>query len=139
MIILDTDCFTLAQRSSSTEGRKLAERILGEKSDEIGVTIITFEEQMRRWLTYVAKSTKEESRILAYGRLVEMLSDFAKVRVLAYDQEASFHYQRLAKAKLRIGTMDLKIGAIALANSATLVTRNSAISLADRYLMSSLS
>jgi tRNA(fMet)-specific endonuclease VapC len=124
VIILDTDCFTLAQHGSNTEGRTLGERILRESKDDIGVTIITFEEQMRGWLAFVAKARNEENRILAYGRLLEMLGDFAKVRVLAYDQEASFHYLRLMKARLRIGTMDLKIGAIALANSATLITRN---------------
>jgi len=33
-------------------------------------------------------------------------------------------FERLKQAKIRIGTMDLKIAAIALANDATLLTRN---------------
>lgn len=44
--------------------------------------------------------------------------------VLPFDREASFHYERLRKAKIRIGTLDLRIAAIAIAHSATLITRN---------------
>jgi tRNA(fMet)-specific endonuclease VapC len=80
--------------------------------------------KMRGWLAFIAKAKDEEKRVFAYGRLQEMLDDFRDIRIIGYDPEASFHFKRLAKAKVRIGTMDLKIGAIALANSATLITRN---------------
>lgn len=35
-------------------------------------------------------------------------------------------FQRLKRSRLRIGTMDLKIAAIALVHDATLITRNRA-------------
>ena len=124
MIILDTDCFSLAQRGTSREAKNLAERIVAEHQHAICVTIITFEEQMRGWLDYVSKAKDEAKRIHAYAQLTEMLLDFAKLRVITYDLEASFHYQRLRVSKLRVGTMDLKIAGITLAHSATLITRN---------------
>jgi tRNA(fMet)-specific endonuclease VapC len=124
VIILDTDIFSLAQRGANSDARKLAERILVEKNEEICVTIITFEEQMRGWLGFIVKAKDEDKRIFAYSRLIEMLNDFAKLRVIGYEKEASFHYLRIVKSKIRIGTMDQKIGAIALARAATLVTRN---------------
>lgn len=40
------------------------------------------------------------------------------------DERASQQFQRLWQARIRIGTMDLKIAAIALVNDATLLTRN---------------
>jgi tRNA(fMet)-specific endonuclease VapC len=123
VIILDTDVFSLLQAGTSQEAARMAPRVLAEK-DEIAVTIVTYEEQMRGWLSFLAKAKNEERRIFAYGRLKEMLDDFARVRVIAYDQVASFHYTRLVKAKLRLSAMDLKIAAVALAHSATLVTRN---------------
>ena len=43
---------------------------------------------------------------------------------LLFDEKAVAEFQRLWITRLRIGTMDLKIAAIALANDATLVTRN---------------
>jgi tRNA(fMet)-specific endonuclease VapC len=37
---------------------------------------------------------------------------------------AAEEFQRLQKTRIRIGTMDLKIAAIALTSNATLLTRN---------------
>ena len=123
MIVFDTDVYSLLQSGTSPEAVKIAPRVVAEK-DEICVTIITYEEQMRGWLGFLAKAKDEGKRVFAYGRLKEMLDDFAKLRVIVYDQEASFHYARLRKTKIRVGAMDLKIAAIALAHSATLITRN---------------
>ena len=44
--------------------------------------------------------------------------------VLAFDESAAVQYQQLRSLKLKIATMDLKIAAIVLAQSATLITRN---------------
>jgi tRNA(fMet)-specific endonuclease VapC len=44
--------------------------------------------------------------------------------VLDFDSAAAEVYQRLRRAKIRVGAMDLKIAAIAMATSATLLSRN---------------
>lgn len=44
--------------------------------------------------------------------------------VLGFEAKAGAEFQRLKQAQVRIGTMDLKIAAVALANGATLLTRN---------------
>jgi tRNA(fMet)-specific endonuclease VapC len=41
-----------------------------------------------------------------------------------YDQREAVEFERLRQARIHIGTMDLKIAAIALANNATLLSRN---------------
>jgi tRNA(fMet)-specific endonuclease VapC len=46
------------------------------------------------------------------------------MEVLDFDDEAAAEYRRLRGMKIRIGTMDLKIAAIALAHGATLLSRN---------------
>ena len=43
------------------------------------------------------------------------LQDFCTMEVLDFDDEAAAEYRRLRGMKIRIGTMDLKIAAIALA------------------------
>ena len=44
--------------------------------------------------------------------------------VLEFDTEAATEYQRLKQSRIRIGTMDLKIAAIALTHKATVLTKN---------------
>lgn len=46
------------------------------------------------------------------------------VRVLAYDAQADQLFQEWRRKKLRIATHDLRIGAICVASSVTLVSRN---------------
>ena len=53
-----------------------------------------------------------------------LLEDFQTRPVLDFDEPAVTEHQQLTKKKVRIGAMDLKIAAIALANDAVLVSRN---------------
>ena len=62
--------------------------------------------------------------IEAYRRLNRNLEDFRTLDVLDFDEEAAAEFQRLRRMKIRIGTMDLKIAAIALVQDATLLSRN---------------
>jgi tRNA(fMet)-specific endonuclease VapC len=52
------------------------------------------------------------------------LEDYRRRAVLDFDDRAVEHFKRLKAARVRIGTPDLRIAAIVLANNATLVTRN---------------
>ena len=53
-----------------------------------------------------------------------MLRLYCSMNVLDYDERAAIEFQQLRKERLQIGTMDMKIAAIALANDAVLLTRN---------------
>jgi len=44
--------------------------------------------------------------------------------LIDYDAEAASKFEQLRQAKVRIGTKDLRIAAICLANNATLLSRN---------------
>nr|MCC5639148.1 hypothetical protein [Nostoc sp. CHAB 5844] len=46
------------------------------------------------------------------------------ITLLTFNQEAANHYAQFLYQKIRIGTQDLRIAAIAIANNAILVTRN---------------
>ncbi len=56
MIILDTDCRSLLERERLVESSKLRRKLEGFSADEIFTTIITYEEQMRGWMIFLAKS-----------------------------------------------------------------------------------
>lgn len=72
----------------------------------------------------MAKARSLTQQIEAYRRLRRHLDNYRLIPVLDFDEQAAAELTRLQKARVRIGTMDLKIAAIALANDATLLTRN---------------
>jgi tRNA(fMet)-specific endonuclease VapC len=53
-----------------------------------------------------------------------MLDFYCGTPLLSFSDEAAAQFRRLWRTRLRVGTMDLKIAAIALANDATVLTRN---------------
>ncbi len=124
MYILDTDLFSLTDRSNSAESQRLRFRLSGLRSDELATTIVTFEEQTRGWLAWVAKAKSLAEQVERYRSLKRMLTSYRNVTVLDFDEKAAAEYERLQKQRIRIGTMDLKIAAIALAHKATLLSRN---------------
>jgi tRNA(fMet)-specific endonuclease VapC len=102
----------------------LQARLMHLPLDDIATTIISYEEQTRGWLAYMARMDTETARIRAYGFLKRHLEIYCRIAVIPYDEKAAAEFERLKQAKIRIGTMDLKIAAIALANDAILLTRN---------------
>jgi tRNA(fMet)-specific endonuclease VapC len=125
MLVLDTDLLTIVQRKVGNVYSRLNARLEDASANQqICVTIISFEEQTRGWLSFVARARTMAKQIEAYARLHTLLRDFSKRQVLDFDDRAASTYERLVKARIRIGTMDLRIAAIALAHDATLLSRN---------------
>jgi tRNA(fMet)-specific endonuclease VapC len=79
---------------------------------------------MRGWMAYLAKSKNIEQQLFAYQRLNQFLENFRKINVLPFDEKAAQEFQKLKSQKIRVGTMDLKIASIAIANEAILISRN---------------
>jgi len=123
VIVLDTDILSIVQRGQGEAYDRLAER-LDAAGEPVYTTIISYEEQMRGWLSLIARSNTLEQQRDAFARLHSLLEDFQGWPLLDFDDGAVTTYRRLAKSRLRIGTMDLKIAAIALTHDATLISRN---------------
>ncbi len=124
MYILDTDHMSLLERASSHEAQRLHFRLKKLLPEERLTTIISFEEQVRGWMSLLAKARDLEQQIFAYEKLKRTLKNFGKLEVLDFNNSAAAQFEQLQKQRIRIGTMDLKIAAIAIANDATLLSRN---------------
>lgn len=125
MIVVDTDILSLLQKLSGQTSRVLQERLERAAEHEIVcVTMISFEEQMRGWLDWIAKAKTIDQQVHRYAQLRGFLEDFKGRVLLDFDRQSADQFQELRKQKIRIGTMDLKIAAISLVHRATLVTRN---------------
>jgi len=76
VIVLDTDVLTLVQRASGAEFERLTNRLDAAVDDPICVSIVSFEEQMRGWLAWIAKARTLEKQQDGYVRLREQ-SEYA--------------------------------------------------------------
>lgn len=124
MIILDTDHVSFLEWSVGAEAERLRSRLQKTEGETVATTIISFEEQTRGWLAYVAKARTVVQQVEAYRRLRKHLDVYRGILVLDFDELAATRYQQLRHSRIRVGTMDLRIAAIALTHDATLLSRN---------------
>ena len=123
MVVLDTNHLSILDQDS-IEAFNLGRRLAMLSEQDVAVTIVTYEEQMRGWLAYTARANTPTKQIEAYAKLRGHVERFRRIPILDYDAAASAIYENLRQTHIRVGTMDLKIAAIALANNAVLLTRN---------------
>lgn len=120
LYILDSDHLSLYQRGHEP----LKSYLLAIDPERIAITAISVEELMRGRLAQVRKAAKPEERIKAYHWLSATINFLCDFNIVAYDAQAEGYFQSLWGQKLKIGTQDMRIGATALSQEATLVTRN---------------
>lgn len=75
-------------------------------------------------MSYLARAKSVKEQVDGYLKLKKYLHKYCRILILDFDEQAAVEYQALKKAKVRLGTMDLKIAAIALSLNATVLTRN---------------
>ncbi len=123
MLVLDTDHLREYQKGTSAEAQRLKQR-LDAATEPYGTTILSVEEVMRGWMAEVRRKSNPRAQIRPYARLRQLFRFFATWSVLDWDDAAVDQFESVRRAKVRIGTMDLKIASICLARDATLLTRN---------------
>ena len=124
MYLLDTDHISLMHRGGP-DGTRVRARLSSIAPDEVALSIVTYEEQMRGWLAEIARARSVDQQEPYYAELNRMLELYCDTPILQFNADAILVCQGLWLQRLRVGTMDLKIASIALANDAILVTRNS--------------
>ena len=123
MYLLDTDHMSLLERGGPAV-EPLRQRLAAVPATDIGTTVISYEEQLRGWLAQIAQVASVSAQTDHYRQLQNQLRNYCALPLLPFDERAVNEFQRLWVTRIRIGTMDLKIAAIVLANDATLLTRN---------------
>jgi tRNA(fMet)-specific endonuclease VapC len=117
--ILDTDHLSLYGRNHPI----LIPKLLAAKI-QLTTTAINVEEQLRGRLAQVAEAKEGVVQSNAYQRLVETVMLLSEFNVIQYDEKSQKIYQNFRKQRIRIGTQDLRIASIVLANKGILLTRN---------------
>ena len=123
MYVLDTDHISLIQRGG-LEGQRVLEKLAHFREDEICVTVITYEEQIKGWLKALSSAKRREDTAFGYLGLKQTARDFCAIDILPFDLAAIERYEKLRSTYRRLGQNDLKIAAIAIVQDAIVVTRN---------------
>jgi tRNA(fMet)-specific endonuclease VapC len=120
LYILDTDHVTLLQR----DHLQVIARVGEKPPEQLAVTIITAEEQLRGRLAQLKGAKSSQAIIKAFTELRKAIHYFSHIQILDFDVAADAQFTSLRQQKIRIGTNDLRIAAIVLATGNILVTRN---------------
>jgi hypothetical protein len=94
MVVLDPDVLSLMQRRQDDRFARLTKSIETE-GEQVYVTIVTFEEQVRCWLAACARPRTPERYSIEAGRLRELLLDFGNWEVLPFDGRSAAEYQEV--------------------------------------------
>jgi tRNA(fMet)-specific endonuclease VapC len=117
--LLDTDHLTLYDYAHPLVLHRIAQ-----PRQIVGISDITVEESLRGRLAALAQARAGPTWIVRYGLLRRTVHLFQRFPTVPFDQASEDRSQQLLTLSLRVGTQDLKITAVALANQAVLLTRN---------------
>lgn len=124
MFLDDTNHISVWQRGEGAEYQRLCTRLEAHTGDQIYVCIVSFHEMLNGWNAYSVKRGNSESLVRAYFEFEKILRDFSAMQLLPFDRKAAKVFDEFNQQRLRVGSMDLRIAAIAIANQITLLTHN---------------
>ena len=124
MIVLDTDHVNVLKYPEHPRFARLTTHLNTSADQDIATTVITLEEQMRGWLGWMNRAQDVRRQVPAYQELLRLCDFFTRWHVVLFDEQAASTLQGLRAQRIRIGTMDLKIAAIALVHDALLLSAN---------------
>lgn len=121
MILLDTDTLTLL-----FQGHARVQSRMRSAEQDVATSIITRIEVLQGRFDAIFKAADAHQLQQAHLRLRDSEKQFASIPILPIDGSAAKQFEHLLRNKKlkKIGRGDLLIASIALAQKATLVTRN---------------
>lgn len=123
--LLDTDILSIWQNGTGPEYAVLALRMSAHPPGDLGVSLVSFHEQMIGANAYLNRGRSGADFVAGYERLERLRQWYTALNVVPFDAPAAAAFDQLTAAKVRVGTMDLRIAAIALSRKLVVVTRNS--------------
>jgi len=123
MILLDSDHLSVLLDERNAKCLQLYER-LDTAEDEAALPIVAIEEQLRGWLAMIHRVNDPHRQIGPYLRLQKTFTLLRDWLIIEWNEKSANHFSQLRALRNRIGSKDLKIACIALANDALLLSAN---------------
>ena len=120
VFLLDTTTLTLLQHRHPITGADL----LAHAGDTIAVASVNIEEALGGWYAALRQARTNAEQARAASLMADAFMFLAQFLVYPLTEPALDRADRLAKLKLNVGKMDLKIAALALELGAAVVTNN---------------
>jgi tRNA(fMet)-specific endonuclease VapC len=124
MILLDTDHLTVLKYKASERAIRLSGRLALASADgtPIGTTISNVEEQMRGWLSAIAKERLPRRQVAPYRDLAGLFDFFRGFAIALFTEPAADLFTGFSA--IHIKATDRKAAAIAIAHNALFLTAN---------------
>jgi tRNA(fMet)-specific endonuclease VapC len=123
MIMLDTDHLSVLADQRATGNPALTRR-LELAREPLAIPIVAVEEQCKGWLAKLHRTRDIHQQISPYECLAELFDFLAEWDIISLNSGAADFFVQLRRQKIRIGSQDLKIAAIALTENALLLSAN---------------
>lgn len=124
MILLDTDHLTVLAFVEDSRFGRLTKRMHAARDQTFIAPIISAEEQTRGWLAEINRSRDVHKQVTPYDRLAKLFRFYASWELLSFNESAADEFDRLRQERIRIGSQDLKIAALASIHNALLLSAN---------------
>jgi tRNA(fMet)-specific endonuclease VapC len=124
LLILDSDMLTLAQKPHQAALAHFQSRLHQHPTAQVAATIISVHEQFLGWQAFINRARQSVQICRGYAEWEATLRFYSQMPVLAFTPAAQDQFDQWRTQGVRIGTMDLRIAAIAVTRGATMLTRN---------------
>ena len=122
MILMDSDHLTVFKYTSGERSLRLRARLDAVVDEVVGTTVVNVEEQMRGWISVLAKERQLRRQIAAYRELAHLFEFIRPFHIALLTDAAVDLFDQFGG--IQISKSDRKIAAIAIANNALLLTAN---------------
>ena len=123
MIAFDSDVLTDILRGVP----RYVQRAAAIPSTDQSIPVVVVEEVQRGWLNAIRRAESGKGKMTLEGAYAAFASSFVRMAaypILPYTAGAEALFQPWRRAKVKVGSQDMRIAAICLDHGATLVTRN---------------
>src|SRR5688500_463582 len=100
--LLDTDHFSVWQRKTGTEYVRLSARLALHPRSDVGVSVVTFHEQVLGCHTYLLRSKIPADLVKGYERFYKLIGGFAASLVVPFDGAAAAVFGSLKASRVRL-------------------------------------
>ena len=122
--LLDTDHLSILQRRAGLDYTVLVANMVRHDESDIGVCVVSLHEQALGAHAKINGARNQSELLQGYRFLFDIIEDYRMMPLLPFDLGASAAFNLLKAQKVRIGSMDLRLAAVALSRGLILVTRN---------------